>query len=234
MKIHVPSGFWILGADLGIELKGDLEARVDQQTPAVYGSLEAIQGWFTLLGRSFELVSGRCDFDGIDIFNPSLNVEMRTKVKTTTIFVSISGDVEEPELRLRSEPQMPEGDIISVLVFGQPADRLGSGEGDFVATQVASLAQSYSGAALQQVLGKQLGVDTVRFKTSEDGAAAGTTSLEVGKYLTSNVLIHYEIDLQTGKGLGVTKEYRINERLKLDSKVRLERSGVEFNWSKDY
>lgn len=235
LNIDVPSGFWILGRDLGVELKGDLDAGVEQQTLVVHGSLEAVQGWFTLMGRQFELDSGRCDFDGLNAFNPTLDIRMRTKVKSTTIFVTLSGDVDEPELTLRSEPEMSEGDIMGMLVFGQTAEQLGSGEGDFLAAQVTALAQSYSGAALQQVLGDQLGVDTVRFKAaSEDDGEGTSTSLEVGKYLTPNVLLQYEIDLQTGRGLGVTMEYRISDRLKLDSHLGHERSGVEFNWSRDY
>ena len=235
LKIDVPSGFWILGKDLGVELKGDLDAGVEKRVPVVHGRLEAVQGWFALMGRNFELDSGRCDFDGVNAFNPSLNIQMRTKVKSTTIFVSITGDVEEPELELRSEPEMSEGDIMGMLVFGQSADALGSGEGDFLAAQVTALAQSYSGAALQEVLGDRFGVDTVRFKSfAEDGDSSGGTALEVGKYISPSVLLQYEIDLHTGESRGVTMEYRINDRLKLDSHVWHERSGVEFNWSRDY
>ncbi len=122
---------------------------------------------------------------------------------------------------------------MGVLVFGRSPDQQGSGEGDFVAAQVAALAQSYSGAALQQVLGNQFGVDTVRFKSPSGDDGQGT-SLEVGKYLTSNVLLQYEIDLQTGRGRGVRMEYRISDRLKLDSHVSHDVSGIEFNWSKNY
>lgn len=235
LKIDVPSGFWIVGNDLGIELKGDLDAGIENQSPVVQGRLEAVQGWFTLMGRNFELASGRCDFDGLNALNPTLRIEMRTQVRNTKIFVTITGDVEEPELKLRSEPEMSEGDIMAMLVFGQSADQLGSGQGDFLAAQVAALAQSYSGAALQQVVGDQLGIDTVRFKSRVEGEDnSARTSIEVGKYLTSNVLLQWEIDLHTGHSRGVTMEYRMTDRLKLDSHVRPDRSGVEFNWSRDY
>jgi translocation and assembly module TamB len=189
------------------------------------------------MGRHFTLHRGLCDFSGVDALNPALDIEMRTQIKSTKIFVLLTGDVEKPRLELRSEPEMSESDIISTLVFGQPADELGSGQGDFLAAQAAALAQSYSGAALQQVLGDQLGVDTVRFKARAEGesnAGAGT-SLEIGKYLTPEILLQYEIDLSTGRGLGVSMEYRISQRIRVNTHFsQVDRSGIELNWSKDY
>jgi autotransporter translocation and assembly factor TamB len=237
MRVDVPSNFWILGNELGIELKGDLDVGVRGRTPMLQGRLEGVQGWFVLMGRHFTLHRGLCDFSGVDALNPALDIEMRTQIKSTKIFVLLTGDVEKPRLELRSEPEMSESDIISTLVFGQPADELGSGQGDFLAAQAAALAQSYSGAALQQVLGDQLGVDTVRFKARAEGesnAGAGT-SLEIGKYLTPEILLQYEIDLSTGRGLGVSMEYRISQRIRVNTHFsQVDRSGIELNWSKDY
>ncbi|UCE03698.1 MAG: translocation/assembly module TamB [Candidatus Latescibacterota bacterium] len=237
MRVDVPAGFWILGNDLGIELRGELDIGVRGRTPMVQGRLEGLQGWFVLMGRQFTLQRGICDFTGVNPLNPALDIEMRTQVGSTRIFVILTGDVEEPELTLRSEPEMSEGDIISTLVFGQPADQLGSGQGDFLAAQAAALAQSYSGAALQKVLGDQLGVDTVRFKSRAEGesSAGAGTSLEIGKYLTPEILVQYEIDLQTGRGLGVSLEYRLSQRVRLNTHFsQVDRSGIELNWTKDY
>jgi len=236
MNLDVPSGFWILGKDLGIELSGDLDVGVRQRQLIVNGTLEAQQGWLTLMGRNFDLKQGRAEFDGINTLNPKLQIEMRTRIKSTEITVSITGDVEEPDLQLTSVPEMSEGNILSMLVFGVPADDLGTGETDFLAAQAVALAQTYSGEALTQVLGDQLGVDMVRFKsTGDEGDQTSTTALEIGKYVTPNILVQYEIDLQTGRGRDVTMQYRINQRLTLDSIVsRAARSGLRLTWGEDY
>jgi translocation and assembly module TamB len=236
MKLDVPSGFWILGKDLGVELSGDLDVGVRERLLIVSGTLEASQGWLTLMGRNFELEQGRCEFDGINTLNPELQIAMQTRIKSTEVTVSITGDVEEPDLELTSVPEMSEGNILSMLVFGVSADELEQGETDFLATQAMALAQSYSGAKLGQVLGDQLGVDMVRFKTTGDeDDTSSTTALEIGKYLTPNILVQYEIDLETGRGRDVTMEYRISDRMTLDSIVsRAARSGLRLTWGEDY
>jgi len=57
----------------------------------------------------------------------------------------------------------------------------------------------------------------------------------VGRYITPEILLKYEMSLEDSQDYTVNLEYWINRRLSLQSYFsQAKESGIEVNWSKDY
>ena len=112
-------------------LSGDFKARIagkirtlsnEKQIPQTTGQLRVIDGAYTALGRSFRVERGNLSFVG-PINNPSLDIFVApavTKLQfTPEVGISITGTAQAPRVRLVSQPDMPETEKLSWLLFGR-------------------------------------------------------------------------------------------------------------------
>jgi len=232
LQIVVPSGFWIRGRNLNVELEGDLRLRQEKTVPTVVGTLEARQGTLNFLGRSFSLERGKVQFYGEDEINPSLDIRLTSKVSSTTVYVTMNGTLQEPKVELTSSPSMSEADIMSLLVMGKTSDDLNGDQAQLVAQRAAAVAATYGAAELQKRMAGPLGVDMIT--VNPGGGPEGENSVVVGKYLNSRTLLKYEQALDSAAGFFVTLEYTLTQTITLQTIAGTWQSGAEISWSKDY
>ncbi|HET9234101.1 MAG TPA: translocation/assembly module TamB domain-containing protein, partial [Candidatus Eisenbacteria bacterium] len=232
LEIDVPSGVWIRGRNLNVELGGDLRLRQERGHPTVVGTLEARQGTLLFLGRSFQLEHGKVQFFGEDENNPNLDIRLETKVSSTDVYVAMTGTAREPKVELTSSPSMSEADIMSLLVMGKTADDLDGDQADLVAQRAKAIAATYGAAEFEKKMAGPLGVDMI---TLNPGAGPeGESSVIVGKYLNPKTLLKYEQALDSAAGFFVTLQYTLTETITLETIAGTWQSGGEISWSKDY
>jgi len=232
VEIRVPSGAWVRGRNLDVELAGTLHIRQSEALPTVVGELEAKQGTMTFLGRSFTLDHGRIQFFGEDEANPSLDVALSAKVSSTTVTVTVTGTAREPEVELSSDPDMSDADIMSLLVMGRPADELNGDQAQLVAQRAAAMAATYGAGKLEKSVAGPLGVDVISLNPA--GSTSGEGSVVVGKYLSPRALLKYEQSLDSATGFFVSLEYTLMRSLTLVTLAGTWQSGAEISWSRDY
>jgi translocation and assembly module TamB len=233
VTIRIPSGLWIRGQGLDAELAGELRLHRRGDLPTLTGELRAVRGTLILLGRSFQLDRGSVVFYGDDEANPSLDVRLTATIDGVVVGVTITGTALEPELSLTSEPEMPEGDIMSYLVFGRPLDNLDQDQVNLVERRAAEVAAAMGAVKLQEGLSKQLGVDmvTIRSGRAEDESSA----IVVGKYLSPRLLVKYERLLEEQAAQFINLEYLLTRRLKIETLYGAQdRQGIEVEWSNEY
>lgn len=233
MRLNVPRGLRLRGHGLDVELRGDVEVTVADGVPGISGGLEVWRGRLDLLGRRFEVDTGTVTFDPDQVEpDPELDIRLSTTIDATEYRVTVTGKASAPRLALSSEPEMPEGDIVSALLFGRPLDELDEGQSNLLAQRTQQIAAAYGAAMLSQRIGQRLGVDILSIEPSSDGGAA---SLVVGQYLSPDVVVQYEQVLEEGAAALVRLEYAITRTLRLETTASQgEHSGVEIEWRKDY
>ena len=70
--------------------------------------------------------------------------------------------------------------------------------------------------------------------TANEDADKGM-NIMVGRYITPEILLRYEMSLEDSQDYTVNLEYWISQRISLQSYYSQAReSGIELNWSKDY
>jgi translocation and assembly module TamB len=230
IKIAIPSRFFVRGRGLDLELAGDLNILKTGDKPTVIGELRAIQGNFVFLGRSLKLERGTVTFLGEDEINPAFDVALSTRVGDTLIKIILAGTAQKPRVILHSEPDMQEGDIISVLLFGAPFNELSDGQAGHAQSRTTEMAAALGAAQLQKNLS---GVDVVNFRGADDQDKGGT--LQVGKYLSPNILLSYVYALEDQTGSFVSLEYFLKWNFKVDTVYgRRNQTGLGLGWAKDY
>jgi hypothetical protein len=118
--------------DLEIELDGQVDLLKEPAGDLqMFGQLEGVRGYARPLGKNFELETATVTFSG-QVENPELNVRTvyePPQVRTDVrIFYIIEGTAQDPDFRFDSEPQMELQDIFSYTVFGKPFYELDSWE----------------------------------------------------------------------------------------------------------
>jgi len=112
-------------------LRGDFKARIvgkvrtlsnANQVPQTTGRLNVIDGGYTALGREFRVQRGNLNFFG-PLNNPALDIFVApaaTRLQfTPEVGISITGTALAPRVRLVSDPEMPETEKLSWLLFGR-------------------------------------------------------------------------------------------------------------------
>jgi translocation and assembly module TamB len=234
VKLTIPSGFWIRGKGLDVELSGNLTIEQQAGRPVIAGELRAVRGTLVILGRSLQLERGTVTFFGGDEINPSLDFVLTTRVSDTEIQIFVGGTAQKPSMNFASNPEMSEADIMAVLLFGRPFNNLDEGQAGLVKERSTEMLASVGAVKLQEELGSQLGIDVLTLKST--GRGNSNLALSVGKYISPRVLLSYAYSLEDATESYVSVEYFLKGRFKLESTYRSQtgRSSLGVGWSKEY
>jgi translocation and assembly module TamB len=234
VKLTIPSGFWIRGKGLDVELSGNLTIEQQAGRPVIAGELRAVRGTLVILGRSLQLERGTVTFFGGDEINPSLDFVLTTRVSDTEIQIFVGGTAQKPSMNFASDPEMSEADIMAVLLFGRPFNNLDEGQAGLVKERSTEMLASVGAVKLQEELGSQLGIDVLTLKST--GRGNSNLALSVGKYISPRVLLSYAYSLEDATESYVSVEYFLKGRFKLESTYRSQtgRSSLGVGWSKEY
>ena len=232
VTLSIPSGLWIRGQGLDVELSGDLALTYREGAPAVTGELAASRGHFIFLGRTFRMESGAITFYGEEEINPALDIHLTINLEGTLVRVTVGGTLLEPQLGFTSEPEMAEGDIMSFLIFGRPLEDLSNNQMDLVQRRAADMVTTFGSAQLEAKLAGQLGVDMVRIRDTR-GDKKGS-SLVLGKYVSRKVLLEYEQALESNLFF-ISLDYFLTRHFRLRTLYgQRDQSGMEMNWVNEY
>jgi translocation and assembly module TamB len=208
-----------LDARLGGQL--DLNGTGQQDFTGV-GTINVEEGNFSTYGVKLKIEKGRAIFADGPLDNPALDILALKNVGETKAGVKIRGTAKSPEVKLYSEPDLPDTDILSLIVLGRPLDQAG-GETDPLMFAAGALLSAGDSAVLRNRLQSQLGLDTIAAES--DGEGNNDTILRLGKYLTPDLYLSYGYAL-FGQRSEVGLRYRIHEGWEAESNFGLE-SGAD-------
>lgn len=229
--ISIPTGLRLMGQGLEVVLVGDLELRTSHGVHDVGGALAASRGFFRFLGRTFQVERGDVSFDDGEGTDPALDIALTTLLEGTLYRVAFGGTLLRPTLALSSEPEMPEGDIMAMLLFGRPLNELSSDQEGLVQERATDLVTAYGTAQLEARLSQQLKVDMINLKRG----SGGDDALVIGKHLHQKVLLKYEQELDAWSSFLVNLEYFFSRHVKLETMIsRHDQSAAAVNWSMEY
>ena len=88
----------------------------------------------------------------------------------------VRGTARKPELTLTSRPPLDEADILSLIIFNQPANALGEGQQVSLAQRAGALASGFVASSLARSIGGALELDVFEIQTApEDGYGPSVT-----------------------------------------------------------
>jgi translocation and assembly module TamB len=217
-----------------IELTGQLQAKKDPAEELVLtGAIETVRGWYTFHGRKFRLERGNMVFTGATPIDPGLDIVARYTLSQYQVDVVVGGTAKTPAVSFRSEPQLEQTDIVSLLLFGKPANALSKGEKISLQTQAIQAVAGSVAAELRRTLSESLGVDNLEV---DAGETSGQNKVGLGKYIAPGVFVSTSQQFGGAKpGQGVSIEYRLDDHWQLKASTTSRgNNGVDILWEKRY
>lgn len=224
---------WVKGLGVDAEVKGKIFLKKQSgRSLKVFGGVTSQQGWYSFQNLKLKITEGEVRFKGLVPPNPNINFTGEKVVKDATIMVSVTGNVSSPVLNLSSIPSMSDVDILSYLLFNQPASNLTTRESLNLQERAVMFLGSQAAKKLKEIMGDSMfSPDVLDVHTGEEGQGI----IEVGKYLTPDFYVTYEKDVANGNSDKAKLEYRINRRISIESQIGDNRTtGVDILWRHDF
>jgi translocation and assembly module TamB len=233
VNVHVPRGTWINLDDGTIEIMGDLRARKEPGgEPTLVGSLQSVRGNYTFQGRKFTIERAEAVFTGGKTIDPRIDVLARYEITEYRIYLAVGGTAKQPTLDLRSEPQMEQADVFSVLVFGKPSGSLSENQQTALQSEAIKATAGFIGGGLRQSVARRLGLDTLDVEVATPGSPG---KVAAGKYVRDNVYVSAAQQLGGDKQQEYSVEYQISSNWQLKGSTESGRnSGIDIFWHKRY
>jgi translocation and assembly module TamB len=191
LTIAAPNQLFIRGRGLDAELGGEVRLLGSLANPRPSGAFNLIRGRLDILGKRFDLDEALLQLEG-DLV-PFLRVMASSESQDITASVQIEGRADDPKVSFTSIPELPEEEVLALLLFGRGLQNLSALQALQLANAVATLA-GRGGEGVVSRLRQSFGLDNLDVKTSDEGAA----ELTVGKYLGQNLYSEVTVD-QDGK-----------------------------------
>lgn len=259
IHIGVPGRAFIRGFGLDSEWQGDANITGKISSPLLSGSLHTIGGDVDLLSKPFEFAKGEIFFlGGVGSINPGIDIELVNRSSSLEAYIRVTGTASKPQFALASVPSLPKDEIVSQVLFSKRSSSLSR----FEALQLADTLNDLFGESNKNLLSfssvrKKIGIDVLRVNsgsTSEgrtlatspnaedaltdsgqsdsDSEGVGNLSIEAGKYITDNVYVGVEQNMQDGTGVKVDIE--LTPRTSIQGSSTQTSSQVGVGWKMDY
>jgi translocation and assembly module TamB len=104
-----------------IRLSGDADLRVrgTAAKPVLLGRVDVTEGEVYFNGTKYHLERGDVTFTNPVTTKPVLDLQATTHLRDYDITVIVNGEPDKPKINWRSEPPLPEADIIALLALGR-------------------------------------------------------------------------------------------------------------------
>jgi translocation and assembly module TamB len=233
LQLELPRNVWVRGSGTAVELNGVLTVTKELHEPFVLsGTVETMRGFATFYSGRYSLERGYVTFTGTPEINPILDVIMTRGVSGYAVSIHVAGRAQSPQLRLSSTPDLPQADIVTLLVVGKTTDRLTDAERSGLSGRAQEIVGNVATSELEQFLAKPLGLDTLDIQT---GDRLSNGKVSVGRYITQDIFLSYERQQgeETSNTVGI--EYSINRHLKVrGSSSNTGDSALDVLWRIDY
>ncbi|WP_244814078.1 translocation/assembly module TamB domain-containing protein [Caballeronia sp. Lep1P3] len=179
------------GADLG--LAGTITATSAPNMPLrAVGNVRVTPGsTYTAFGRKLNIENGFFTFNG-PVANPGLNILAMRRNQEIEAGVQVTGTVQSPVAKLISEPNVPDNEKLSWLLFGHGTDQGNNIGQQSAMTSALALLGGSSGKRIAQTFG----LDEFSIGSSEVGLTDPQVVL-ISKAINERLVLGYEQGLQS-------------------------------------
>lgn len=216
LQIALGDGVTLRGRGLNATVVGEVRLLNGAgDTIQAQGTLSLAKGTFTAYGRELAIERGVLQFSG-PVNNPGLNILAMRREQEVAAGVSVGGTVLAPRVTLVSEPQVPDAEKLSWLVFGRGLEAVGQGDMAVLQAAAGALLGNSDSPGMQAQLAGALGLDTLSLGTSDDGLQERIVT--VGKQLSSRLYVSYRQGLDNLTSVLLLR-YELSRRLTLEAEA---------------
>lgn len=212
LTVSAPTRIFIRGRGIDAELGGQVRLTGTTRDVLPAGQFALIRGRLDILGQRLRLTEGEAQLQGA--FSPYLRLVAQAEAGEYTVFVTLSGPADAPEITFRSTPELPEDEVLAQLLFGRSLTELSALQAARLAVAVAELA----GVGGLDILGSLRGIAGLAdldVTTTESGGTAVTAGAYLGENVYTDVTVQdgsTEINLNLDLSPSVTARGSVNTK----------------------
>jgi len=230
VSIEIPKKVYVRGRGLESEWEGELDVSGVASNPIITGDLSIRKGYFDFLDKRFTLEQGEITFSGSTPPNPTIALEARAEDDDFTAIINLSGQADDPQLLLSSEPTLPDDEVLARLLFNRELSEIGPVEAAKLALAANKLRSSGGGFDAFGEIRNILKIDTLDVVSDEDGES----KVRAGKYLADDVYVEVERGAGDESGRArVEIEVLPNIAIEAETSENAD-AGVGVKWKLDY
>jgi translocation and assembly module TamB len=219
LQLALGDAVYLTGFGLDARLAGAMELQQEPNRPLLaYGELSIPTGSYRIYNQQLETRDGRLLFFGNPL-NPVLDLRAFRETTRAEVGVLLRGSVNSIQGTLYSTPTLPENEILSLLVTGKSFNNMDDQDGTALVSAIANFGLE-RGEGFTSRISDQLGLDDL---SVSGGDSYLDSSVGVGKYITPDLLMRYEIGL-FGRQAVLSIDYSLTERIKLEVRSGLSQS----------
>lgn len=220
----------IQGKDLDSLWKGELAVQGTAKALLLFGELKLISGQYLFNGNPFSINQGTITFAGDLDKKTTLYVIAGKDLDKVKVDVIAKGPVRNPVISFRSNPPMPQREILSWILFNRGTSEISPFQGAQLSESITNLSTQQQGPDVLSKIRSTFKID--RFEISRNPQCDdNSVNVEVGKYISDNILISV-IKSDVNK---VAVEANITDNVKLRAQVGDDSQGqLLLKWKKDY
>ena len=204
-----------------LEADASLRVRGSWDRPAVLGHVHLLGGEMDVRGNRFRLTRGDLNFADPLRLDPVLNVEATTTVQQYEVTVDLTGRASAMRLSYRSDPPLPETDVIALLALGRTGEAselrtaAPTQPGQFGASAVLSEAiSSEVGGRIARLFGiSRLQIDPFAGGVGTESNAAARLTIE--QRITPNLTVTYATNATSSAEQVIQIEYTVSRNVSI-------------------
>jgi translocation and assembly module TamB len=207
----------------------DLRLRGTVASPSLLGRVSITEGNAIIAGTRYELQRGDIYFTNPVRIQPSIDLNATARVEDYDITLGIHGTLERPTVTYRSDPPLPEADVVALLALGRTESQQRLYTQQQEQTGANPTTDALLGGALNATVSsrvqKLFGAGSVKVDPNYLGALGNSTSrIIVEEQLGRNLTLTYATNVNTTGQQLIQAEVAINRHLSL--LVARDESGV--------
>lgn len=188
ISILAPKNVFVKNNLADLEAGMDLLLRGNNDQMILIGKMELISGTAIFKETTFKLNSAHVIFDNPVEIDPKFSILLEAAVQEYKISLGIEGTLSKYNIRLSSQPPLPESDIVSLLTFGALRSEIEKQESlDVTSLELGSLFFGGVQKAVESAAKKSLGLKFRLSPSYSDTKHATVPRLLIGKTLTKNI-----------------------------------------------
>jgi translocation and assembly module TamB len=213
-QLNFQNAYAKLAGDVDLRLRGTLAA------PSLLGRVSITEGSALIAGTRYELQRGDISFTNPVRIQPTIDLNATARVEDYDITLGLHGTLEKPAITYRSDPPLPEADVVALLALGRTENQ----QRIYTQQQERALANPTTDALLGGALNatvssrvqKLFGAGSVKVDPNYLGALGNSTSrIIVEEQLGSNVTLTYATNVNTTAQQLIQAEIAINHHVSL-------------------
>ena len=231
LDVHVVSSPQLNFQNAYAKLAGnvDLRLRGTVASPSLLGRVSITEGNALIAGTRYELQRGDIFFSNPVRIEPSIDLSASARVEDYDITLGLHGTLRNPAITWRSDPPLPEADVVALLALGRTENQ----QRLYTQQQEQALSNPTTDALLGGALNatvssrvqKLFGAGSVKLDPNYLGALGNSTSrIIVEEQLSRYVTLTYATNVNTTSQQLIQAEVAINRHVSL--LVARDESGV--------